>query len=143
MLNAGTPLGFEGDPTTQRPLKGSKGIRFQRCLATQQGYKAWVIPGRRVTDSLGRVTYRNGLAVAVKARGCCQSLSGVRLDRYTGHLGDLLLMEICGRGVAFLWQRPSAVQEGGLCTRLQSATVLHPDLVCLGSLGDWNDEPGP
>ena len=102
-----------------------------------------MIPGLRVTDSLGRVTYRNGLAVAVKARGCCQSLSGVRC--WTGTQATLV---ICFSWRSVVVASPScgsgpAVQEWGLCTRLQSATVLHPDLVCLGSLGDWNDEPGP
>eukprot|EP00439_Symbiodinium_sp_Y106_P050586 s6297_g6.t1 len=85
--------------------------------ALARGLKAWQDQGRLLSGGqwfqvlLDRLV---DLGFAYQAGSFTHgSVGAFDWPWYTGHLGDLLLMEICGRGVAFLWQRPSAVQEGG------------------------------
>ena len=113
-------------------LSPRQAFKWQQT-ARSHGYKAWVLPGRRVVDSLGRTYYHNGLAVAVKS-----NLPSLELARGIDEFGEFLLVEVCGRCVGFVWQRPDLVEEGGLFDKLASFAVLHHGMVCVG---DWNVEP--
>ena len=101
--------------------------------AHRLGFRAWVHPGYQLRDSVGRLYFHHGMAIAVK-----NTLPAAELFRHDAAEGQCLAVAVAGRPLCFLWQKPDLVDEGGLTAALTGFLEAHPQLVFAG---DWNELP--